>query len=350
MTLRVLQVVRRYGPVGGMEAYVWELSRALNQLDCRVDILCEEVCGAVAEGIRVHTLGTMARKPRWLAAWRFSFRVSRWVHAHPVEGYVIHSHEATAVHQVTTFHGPPFARIREGAVFRRLSLRAWASLRLEQREVCAPQVRCVIPNSVLIREMLHHYYPCIGARMGPVIAPGVCVFPRAARSMESRPVIGFVGREWKRKGLDIAVKIVAALRQRMPGLEFYVAGPEPAAIQHLFAGWSGGYRLFGDIALDTFYQQLDVLLHPARMEPFGMVITEAMSAGVPAVISDQCGARSEVDARFVLPLESSLAQWCDACEQAIQLEEPVHYQRSWHDVALEHLQLYQDCVLPAVRG
>jgi len=342
MSVRVLQVVRRYGPVGGMEAYVWELSRALNRLDCRVEILCEEICGEVAEGIRVHTLGTMMRKPRWLAAWRFSGRVSRWVSRHAVAQHIIHSHEATAVHQVTTFHGPPFARVRDGSVFRRLSLRVWASLRLEQREVCAPQVRCVIPNSVLIRDMLAHYYPCIGSRMGPVIVPGVRQFPRVARAADRKPVIGFVGREWKRKGLDIALKVVAELRRRMPELEFYVAGPDPAVIQHLFDDWSGGYRLFGDTALDTFYGQLDLLLHPARMEPFGMVITEAMSAGVPVVLSDQCGARSEVDARFVLPLEAPLTQWCEACEQAMQARHGIHYHRSWQDVAQEHLQVYRE--------
>jgi len=341
MVLRVLQIVRRFGPVGGMESYVWELSRALNDRDCQVEVLCEEVCGEVAQGIRVHTLGTMMRKPRWLAAWRFSGRVSRWVSRHAIAQHIIHSHEATAVHQVTTFHGPPFARVRDGSVFRRLSLRAWASLKLEQREVCAPQVRCVIPNSVLIRDMLAHYYPCIGSRMGPVIAPGVRMFPRVPRTTDKKTVIGFVGREWKRKGLDIAVAIVAELRRTMPDLEFHVAGPEPAAIRHLFGDWTGGYRLLGDTELDRFYGKLDLLLHPARMEPFGMVVTEALSAGVPVVLSDQCGARSEVDARCVLPLDASLKQWCEVCEQAMRNRLDVDYQRSWQDVAEEYLKVYR---------
>ncbi|MEL0322639.1 MAG: hypothetical protein VXA68_11665, partial [Gammaproteobacteria bacterium] len=37
------QVVRRFGRVGGMESYVWNLCKYLLQLDVSVNLICEEV-------------------------------------------------------------------------------------------------------------------------------------------------------------------------------------------------------------------------------------------------------------------------------------------------------------------
>lgn len=39
--LQLLHVVRRYGPVGGMERYVWELTLQLQQLGQDITVICE---------------------------------------------------------------------------------------------------------------------------------------------------------------------------------------------------------------------------------------------------------------------------------------------------------------------
>jgi UDP-glucose:(heptosyl)LPS alpha-1,3-glucosyltransferase len=38
----IIQVVRNWGPVGGMESYVWHLSHALALLNYRITIVCEK--------------------------------------------------------------------------------------------------------------------------------------------------------------------------------------------------------------------------------------------------------------------------------------------------------------------
>ncbi len=43
-----------------------------------------------------------------------------------------------------------------------------------------------------------------------------------------------------------------------------------------------------------FYKSIDCLLVPSKEETFGMVITEAMSYGVPVIISSRCGAKDLV--------------------------------------------------------
>lgn len=81
--LHLLHVVRRYGPVGGMERYVWELSLQLRELGYRVTAVCERCHAEKPQGISVIELGEVARRPRWLAALRFDRRMLRWLKTNP---------------------------------------------------------------------------------------------------------------------------------------------------------------------------------------------------------------------------------------------------------------------------
>ncbi|TLS73936.1 glycosyltransferase family 4 protein [Mariprofundus erugo] len=341
--MNLLQVVRRYGPVGGMERYVWELSRELAAMGHDVTVLCEALyADAPPQGVRVIELGTVTAKPRWLAHLRFSRRVSRWVTDHPDPQRIIHSHERTAVHHVTTFHGPPFAAVRSKPWWKRLSLRIAVNLWLEKREVCAPQVQAVVPNSFMIGEALASHYPCIGSRMVAPVAPGVGdIPPRPPRNIaENGGIIGFVGKEWRRKGLDTAVAIVAAARKTRPDLKMMVAGPQPAEIEHLFTGWTGGYQLLGQTDSTPLYARFDLLLHPARQEPYGMVIAEARAAGVPVLVSDACGIACELPPSAVMQEDAPVTSWAQATLELLGTTcEPA--MRSWRDVAKEQLRCYQ---------
>lgn len=102
-----IHIVRQYGRSGGMERYVWELTHALARQDQQVMVVCEKLHEPVGANIEVIELGQVKPKPRWLSMLRFSARVSNFFKGFDSAGWVIHSHERTAVHQVTTFHGPP---------------------------------------------------------------------------------------------------------------------------------------------------------------------------------------------------------------------------------------------------
>lgn len=342
--MKLLQIVRRYGPVGGMERYVWELSRELAAMGHNVTVLCESVMAdELPAGVEAIELGSVHPRPRWLAHLRFSRHVSAWVAAHPDDERIIHSHERTAVHQVTTFHGPPFAGIRSKPVWQRLSLRVLASLWLERRELCGAQVRTVIPNSPLIADALLSHYPEISSRLSAPVAPGVGSIP--ARPDRAVPVdggvVGFIGKEWHRKGLDKAVAIVTELRKMRPGLRLVVAGPEPEDIRHLFSNWpEQGYSLLGETDSTPLYAGFDLLLHPARQEPYGMVIAEARAAGVPVLVSASCGIATELGSESVLDISADESIWAEHCHALIgQPFEPVT--RSWKTVAEEQLRCYR---------
>ena len=340
--LELIHVVRRYGPVGGMERYVWELTQELQQLGHRVSVICERCHVEKPNGITVYELGEIAPRPRWLSLLRFSRRVARFLADHPCPNRVIHSHERLNTHHITTFHGPPFATVLDKPWWRLISLRIAMQLFLERRELSTP--RHVVPNSQFIRQSIAHYYPELAHQLTEPIVPGVV--PGVLREPRHVPadggIVGFVGKEWQRKGLPWAVQMVAALRRTRPNLQLHVVGPAAADVAHLFADWQGGYKLIG-WSDQAHYAAFDVLLHPARAEPYGMVISEAMAARVPVLISDVCGAAAHVTAvsGAVLPLSASLDTWVAALDQQLSRRELVpQFERSWRKVAEEYEAIY----------
>lgn len=342
--MKILHVVRRYGPVGGMERYVWELTRELHRLGHEVEVLCEICLAEKPAGIAVYELGQIAPRPRWLSLLRFGRRVERWLVQHPHQDWLIHSHERINVHHVTTFHGPPFANVFEKPFWRLLSLRVLMQLYLERRELSRPH--CIVPNSQTISRQLAHYYPHLADKLTVPVVPGVQ--PGMVRTPHTVPagggVVGFVGKEWRRKGLPLAAEAVALLRRTRPGLELWVAGPQPEEIRHLFEGWQGGYRLLG-WSDQAHYAEFDVLLHPASSEPYGMVISEAMATCVPVVVSDVCGAAAQVtpDAGAVLPLAAPVEAWAAEVGRQLLRTAPVpQFVRGWGDVARGYETIYRN--------
>lgn len=342
--MKILYVVRRYGPAGGMERYIWEVTRELAALGHQVAVICERCHVDNPQGISVHELGEIAPRPRWLSLLRFGRRVARWLEQNPHPGFIIHSNERLSAHDVTTFHGPPFATVRDKPFWKLLSLRVAMQFYLERRELSV--ARLIVPNSSFIRKQLARYYPELAHKLTAPIVPGVTAMaPRDWRpAPDGGGIIGFVGREWQRKGLPLAVEVTARLRRERPDLELWVAGPDPQEVQHLFAGWQGGYRLLGWRSDTTHLQQMDVLLHPARAEPYGMVIAEAMAAQASVVVSDVCGAAAQVSAEAgaVVPLDAPLEQWVSAVRKQLQRDAaPPRYAHGWREVALAHEAIYR---------
>ena len=345
--MKIIHIVRRYGPVGGMERYVWEVTHELIKLGHQVQVICEACVAEKPQGITVHELGTMFYRPRWLYYWRFGHRVEKWLRANSQPGWLIHSHERVGVHHVTTFHATPFAMVRDKQWWKRFSFRVSMQLSMEHRELRMAQR--IVPNSEIIARQLAHYYPEYAHKLTRPVEPGV--LPGIVRPPHRVPqaggIIGFVGREWQRKGLPLAIKIAAQLRIDRPQFELWVIGPDEREIRHLFANWQGGYRLIGWCNGSSHFHEIDVLLHPAKAEPYGMVITEAMAARVPVVVSDACGAATHVSAEAgeVVALDAPLQQWVTAVvRQLDRAESPPEFVRGWDWVATEYDAIYSDFI------
>jgi UDP-glucose:(heptosyl)LPS alpha-1,3-glucosyltransferase len=336
--LDLVHVVRRYGPVGGMERYVWELTLQLQKFGHHVTVICERCHADKPIGITVVELGEIIQRPRWLSALRFDRHAVQWLAANPQSGSLIHSHERISSHDITTFHSPPFATVFEKPWWRLISLRVVMHLFMEKREL--RKARSIVPNSYRIQQQLMQYYPEFEHKLTQPISPGVTA--NALRVPHTIPdnggVIGFVGKEWKRKGLVKAIAVAKQLRLARPNMQFVVVGPNAKDVQHLFADWQCGYVLKGWLDQADF-TEFDVLLHPANAEPYGMCISEAMAAQVPVVISDVCGSAIHVapTAGQVISCNAPISEWVEAVECQLSRTESVpQFERSWRKVAQEY--------------
>ena len=345
-TLHLVHVVRRFGPVGGMERYVWELALQQRQLGHRVTVICERCYSEKPSGITVVELGEIIRRPSWVAALRFAHRVAVWLETNPQPDRIVHSHERIYSHDITTFHSSVFANVTDKPWWRLISLRIAMRLFLERRELDSAQF--IVPNSLHIKHELSRYYPGFAGKLTAPITPGVTV--ESHRAFRSVPldggVIGFVGLEWKRKGLPLAVAIVRQLRLTRPNLIFTIVGPTARDISFLFPASQSGFEI-KEWRGQVNYSEFDVLLHPAKSEPYGMVISEAMAAGVPVVISDVCGSSKDVTpaSGSVLPQDSSVEDWVAALEHQLNRKKQVPlFSRSWQEVAQGYELIYRSLV------
>jgi glycosyltransferase involved in cell wall biosynthesis len=114
-------------------------------------------------------------------------------------------------------------------------------------------------------------------------------------------VIGHVGRLAREKNLPFLGEAVAAALQHDPGSRFLLVGdgPESRALQQRFeqAGVADRVLATGKLTGQTLrsaYAAMDVFAFASHTETQGMVLAEAMAAGVPVVALDGPGVRDVV--------------------------------------------------------
>jgi glycosyltransferase involved in cell wall biosynthesis len=114
-------------------------------------------------------------------------------------------------------------------------------------------------------------------------------------------VVGHVGRLAPEKNVPLLAEAVAEMMEKRPGAWFVVAGEGPFAkpLCATFERRGIGNRLcrLGALPHDELvntYASMDVFAFASLTETQGMVLTEAMAAGVPVLAVDAPGAREVV--------------------------------------------------------
>jgi len=104
------------------------------------------------------------------------------------------------------------------------------------------------------------------------------------------PAIGAIGRLHEQKGFDRLIEAAVLLHDRGVRFTLDIAGEgeDRGLLQRLIAhhGLEAMVRLAGWVSPpDAFLAGRDLVVVPSRYEPFGLVVIEAMAAGVPVVAS-----------------------------------------------------------------
>jgi glycosyltransferase involved in cell wall biosynthesis len=130
-------------------------------------------------------------------------------------------------------------------------------------------------------------------------------------------LIGMVGR-LRRKGQDELIAVAPCLAERFPQIRFVLVGPEFKPGDRTYyadkiraAGVADRFVLAGSREdVPAVMASLDLLVHLPTDEAFGLVLVEAMAAGVPVVATKVGGCtevvRDGVDGLLVPPQDEDL--------------------------------------------
>ncbi len=124
---------------------------------------------------------------------------------------------------------------------------------------------------------------------------------RGDLKLEGKRVLGFTGRLVPHKGVDVILEALSLLPKDVV-LLVVGAGPRlPSLIGHARRlGVEGRVRFCPAVSDDDLPRYLalaDVFVFPSqnRLEGFGLVVAEAMAAGLPVVIADMPGVREVIE-------------------------------------------------------
>ena len=298
--MRVLQVCPYdLGRPGGVQRHVRDLSRALAAAGHRVTIAAP---GPGSEA-RIHYVGT--RRPGRLHGTSFELT---WASRQALDTLATQHFDVVHVHtpwtpfmpwqllrrlaplvrvRVATFHDTPPPTL-SGALQR-------AAYRILSRRL-SHRLDAMIAVSESVEWHLRARKGCAQYRLPPCVDLRVAAtLPGAKR--DGPPVILFVGRIEPRKGLLLLVEALALLRARHPEAMLVVCGDgeQRAAAQALVQakGLAHAVRFTGaldDAAKLALFAQATVLCAPSPYgESYGLVIAEAMAAGLPVVAAANDG-------------------------------------------------------------
>ena len=177
----------------------------------------------------------------------------------------------------------------------------------------------------------------------------------------------FIGRVEPRKGLSVLLDAFADLRRRMPEASLVLAGPSLDDLKAFTRSRNGsgdcldGVEALGRVAVEVKLEQMrkaQILCAPSLGgESFGIVLTEALAAGIPVVASDIPGYRAvlaEGAAGMLVPpgevaaLESALFSLLQSSDlrRDLSVAGIARSERySWDRVIEQVLEAYEDALV-----
>ncbi len=301
--MNITYIAQDIDAVTGIGRIVLAYARGMAAAGHEVDLISQR-CSST--DLRVHRV---AGFPALRSVDKFLFRVGEPLASHRTKAGIRHAFgigsyadvvSAQSCHRsgVALQRALPTGRIRTRnfGVYDRLSLED------ESRLMTSPKTRLVLAVSGLVRDQLLHWYDIDPGKV-VVVPNGIDVarysapFDREAvrgrfGMRPDRLVVGFLGNEFERKGVQTIIEALPLLAD-VP-LDVFVGGADdPGPFQRRAEDLSVVDRVHfvGRVTdPESFLRSLDVFVFPVHYEPFGMVVIEAMAAGIPVITARTVGA------------------------------------------------------------
>lgn len=310
---KIAVVIPKFGLVGGAEGFAALLTERI-AVDPRFEVHVFANRWADSSGRIVFHQVPIVRFPKFLTTPSFAWFARREISAAgPFD--LIHTHDRIFMADVYTMHGIPHRWWVREVRRKRMSLFDRALARVEDRLVSEGGCRRFLAVSELIRKIFLGEYPIDPARV-TVVHPGIDTSPYAKLDRErcrweirgrfgigpDEPLILFVSMNFAIKGLDHLLRGLGRLRAGSPEKRFRLLvigrGDEKAYGRLARELGLGDAVVFAGAVtrekLPEFYLAGDLYAMLSRFDTFGMVVLEAMAAGLPVLISGRVGARDIV--------------------------------------------------------
>lgn len=306
-------VVPRYGLVGGGEKLVYELTeRIAADHRWRVHVFANRWQSG-SESIQFHHVPILTF-PRFMTPLSFALFARRKINRVGVD--LIHTHERILDAHIYSVHGIPHTiwvkQIRRKRV---MSLFDYTLANIERRLINSPNCKHLLAVSSITAEKLNQAFNGISDRI-KIVSPGIDrqPFTRWVRQDCRKTlreqfgwhaddlVLLFVGMNFEIKGLDVILKSLGLACRASPDvtIRLLVVGKGNIRKYRQLAeslGLRDHVALSGPIHSDIerIYLGSDFFILMSQFDTFGLVVLEAMAAGLPVIISRNVGARDMVE-------------------------------------------------------
>ncbi len=293
-------LVRNFTPFGGLEGYNFKLIQGLLNQEFKVTVICEQNSGefshknlTVYESLKCNTKLKYSEKLKW-----YYHTSNNLLQNHSFD--LIHSQQVpTKYANVVTFHNHTIARqINAGTHFENLvnnyKAKFTAKYKLQNYydEILAKSAQSLIfPSFQALADYRQTYQ--INSQDNLFVAyPGLDPEINLEYSKDQNNIL-FIGKGYRRKGLDVLLKAISKLIQDNVPVKLNIIGLKLTPVYKLrlkILGIENNVFFHGSIYnLKDFFAFSDIIVQVSRIETFGMSVLEAMQYHVLPVVSRNCG-------------------------------------------------------------
>jgi len=307
---KIAVVIPKYGLVGGAEQFASELtSRLADQHGYNFHVFANRWQGASA-GINFHHVPIVSF-PKFLTTLSFAYFAGQKISRGNFS--LVHSHERIFAADIWTLHGVPHRYWIHCVRKKEMSLYDLATAWVEKKMVTQGNCKKFIAVSNLTKDIFLQEYNIDPQRVA-VIHPGVGLNDYVTTDKKSiradirkeygfsseEPIIVFASMNFEIKGLDAIMLALAKLKAKRQSFKLLVAGKGNVkkytqmarevniAENVVFTGQLSKEKLI------RLYLAGDMYVMLSKFDTFGMVVLEAMAAGLPVIISSNVGAKDIV--------------------------------------------------------
>lgn len=368
---KIAVVVPKYGLAGGAEQFAASMTERLaGSTPYEFHVFAHRWRSQPGSPVLFHQLPER-RWPRFLRPWAFAIAVERALRTDHFD--LVHAHDRIFRADVFSLHCTPHRAWVRDVRAKTPSLFDRVMIGVERRMVSGNPSATFLPVSSLSADLFHREYPDAKGHC-KIMPPGVDYSRFSGPDRENCRreicarhgidpgafVVLFVGMNFEHKGLDTVMEAVAEAKRQRPGSKFHLLVVGKGNITKYTAqadrlDLASSVTFTGAITsgLEEYYRSSDCLMLLSAFETFGMVVLEAMAAGLPAVISSAVGAKDIAENHANSHVLSSQDDRDSAANALLTLVDPEawkHFSRAasrtaqrhdWSEQAEKMLRIYE---------